>query len=169
MLTLKTPRLELIPYSLEIAQAAMSDKSQIERLLAVQVADDWPWEEVRDALPFFAQLAADPNQLGWGAWLIIHSAQKTIIGDLGFGGKPDETGKVEMGYNIVSGYRNQGYGFEAVQALVNWAIAQPSLNKILASCPSDNIPSIRILEKLGMQCLGNFEGILKWELTRKWV
>lgn len=52
ILTLKTPGLELIPYSLEVAQAAMSDKSQIETLLAVRVGDDWPWEEVRDALPF---------------------------------------------------------------------------------------------------------------------
>ncbi len=85
---------------------------------------DWPWEEVQDALPFFAQLAKDSSRLGWGAWLIIHSAEKTIIGDLGFCGKPDDNGKVDMGYNILSGYRNQGYGFEAVQALVKWAIAQ---------------------------------------------
>ena len=61
-----------------------------------------------------------------------------------------------MGYDILSGYRNQGYSFETVAALVNWAIAQPSLNKIVASCVSANIPSLKILEKLGMEWVGHF-------------
>ncbi|WP_413160106.1 GNAT family N-acetyltransferase [Capilliphycus salinus ALCB114379] len=160
---LQTKRLELIPYSPEIIEAAINDKSRIESLLNLKVPEDWPWEEVLDAFPVFAELASDPTQQNWGAWLIIHSLDKTIIGDLGFGGKPDEQGKVEMGYNIIPNYRNQGYGFEAVQALVNWAITQPNLKKIVATCPADNLPSIRILEKLGMHCVEKTPALLTWE------
>ncbi|MFY7806242.1 MAG: GNAT family N-acetyltransferase [Limnoraphis robusta] len=160
---LQTERLELIPYSPKIIEAAINDKSLVASLLNVNVPEDWPWEEVLDAFPVFAELANDPTQQNWGAWLIIHRRDKTIIGDLGFGGKPDPTGKVEMGYNIIAAYRNQGYGFEAVQALVNWATTQPYLKKIVASCPVDNLPSMIILEKLGMNCVEKTPALLTWE------
>lgn len=39
-LHIKTPRLELIPCSLKVAQAAIKDKSQVEKLLAVRVAEE---------------------------------------------------------------------------------------------------------------------------------
>lgn len=163
---LTTDRLELIAYSPEVVQAAIADKSQIEQLLNVRVPDDWPWSEVEEVLPFFAQLAADPLQRCWGARLIIHRQERTIIGDLGFGGKPNTEGTVEMGYDVLPAYRKQGYGFEAVQALVNWAFTQPDCSRILASCPEDNVPSIRILEKLGMQCIKSEESLLSWEMRR---
>ncbi|HLO52249.1 MAG TPA: GNAT family N-acetyltransferase [Kamptonema sp.] len=161
---IKTERLELIPYSVEVAEAAIADKYQIEKLLNVQVPSDWPWSEVEEVLPFFAQLAADPLQLGWGAWLIIHSQENMIIGDLGFGGK-NEQGIAEIGYNILPAYQKQGYGFEAVQALVNWALTQPGLHKIIATCPQGHLSSMRILEKLGMQLKNCEEGLLKWEMA----
>lgn len=164
MVKIQTERLELIPYSLEVAEAAIADKSQIKKLLNVKIPSDWHWSEVEEVLPFFAQLAADPLQLGWGAWLMIHTRENTIIGDLGFGGK-NEQGIVEMGYNVLPAYQNQGYGFEAVQALVNWALTQPNLHKIIATCPQDHLASKRILEKVGMQLKSCEEGLLKWEIT----
>lgn len=116
-------------------------------------------------------LVEDLLQLGWGVWLIIHAADSTLIGDLGFGGKPDEQG-VEMGYEVLSAYRQQGYAFEAVQALINWACNQPALKRIVAYCPQNNTASVRILEKLGMQRLEEVENpdlskvkVFKWQLT----
>lgn len=66
---------------------------------------------------------------------MINVDDATLIGDLGFGGKPDEQGTVELGYELLSAYRNQGYAFEAVQALVNFAFIQPELKKIIAHSP----------------------------------
>ncbi|BAZ31979.1 acetyltransferase [Cylindrospermum sp. NIES-4074] len=103
-LQITTGRLELLPCSLEVAQgAAIKNKSQVEQLLGVKVPDDWYASEVLDFLPIYAQmLMEDPSVLGWGVWLMIHIEESTLIGDLGFGGKPDEQGTVEMGY-IMSG------------------------------------------------------------------
>ncbi len=50
-------------------------------------------------------LIDDPSHLGCGVWLMIHIADSTLIGDLGFIGKPDQTGTVEMGYEVLSAYR----------------------------------------------------------------
>ncbi|MCM0593957.1 MAG: GNAT family N-acetyltransferase [Gloeotrichia echinulata DVL01] len=174
LLQITTPRLELIPCSLEVAQSVVAqNKLEVENLLGVRVPDDWYAGEVLDFFPAYAQmLAEDPSQLGWGVWLMIHNEDYTLIGDLGFGGKPDQQGSVEIGYEVLPKYRDQGYAFEAVQALVNFAFTQPELKRIIAHCP-ENIPaSIRILEKLGMQHLEIFDTndyptapMLKWQMT----
>ncbi|WP_375477578.1 hypothetical protein [uncultured Nostoc sp.] len=76
-LHITTQRLELLPCSLEVAQAAaIKNKSQVERLLGVKVPDDWYASEVLDFFPMYAQmLVDDPSQLGWGMWLMIHIAR----------------------------------------------------------------------------------------------
>lgn len=172
-LQIATSRLKLIPCPLEVAQAAITDNSQVETLLRIRIPDDWYATEVQDFLPKYAQmLTNDPSQLGWGVWLMIHTADSTLIGDLGFGGKPDEQGTVEMGYEVFPAYQKQGYAFEAVQALVNWAITQPNLKRIIAHSPQDHTASIRILEKLGLQQLGTVNLpdypdalVFKWQLS----
>ncbi|MCC5617515.1 GNAT family N-acetyltransferase [Nostoc sp. CHAB 5836] len=165
-LHITTQRLELLPCSLEVSQAVITrNKLQVERLLGVRVPDDWYESEVSDILPIYGQmLIDDPSQLGWGVWLMIHIADSTLIGDLGFLGKPDRTGTVEMGYEVLSAYRRQGFTFEAVEALVNFAFTQPQLKRIIAHSPDDHVASIRILEKLGMEQIAKDENLLEWEL-----
>lgn len=134
-------------------------------LLGVQVPDDWPAQDLQEFLPFYAQqLETDPSLLGWGVWLMVLRAERMIIGDLGFKGKPDREGMVEIGYSVVPAYRRQGYAFEAVQALIDWGFAQQDVKRIIAECATDNVPSIRVLEKLGMQRLEMEGSLLKWEL-----
>ncbi|MDZ7960799.1 MAG: GNAT family N-acetyltransferase [Aulosira sp. DedQUE10] len=87
-------------------------------------------------------------------------------------GKPDAQGTVELGYEVVPKYRHQGYTFEAVQALVDFAFTQPELKRIIAHAPQDILASCRILEKLGMEHLETFDSpdyptapLLKWQMT----
>lgn len=85
----------------------------------------------------------------------------------------DRDSFLEMGYEVLPAYCRRGYAFEAVKALVDWASNQPALKRIIAYSPQDNIASIRILEKLGIQCLEetvenpDLPGVkvYKWELT----
>ncbi|MEH2408735.1 GNAT family N-acetyltransferase [Nostoc sp.] len=165
-LHVRTQRLELLSCSLEVAQAVITrNKSQVERLLGVRVPDDWYASEVLDIFPMYAQmLIDDPSQLGWGVWLMIHIADSILIGDLGFIDKPDQTGTVKMGYEVLSAYRQQGFAFEALKALVDFAFSGRELKRIIAHSPDDHVASIRILEKLGMQEIGRDENLLKWEL-----
>ncbi|OUL30202.1 GNAT family N-acetyltransferase [Nostoc sp. 106C] len=174
ILHITTPRLELLPCSLEVTQAVITqNKSQVEKLLEVTVPDDWYAGQVLNFFPRYAQmLIEEPSDLGWGVWLMIHASDCSLIGDLGFGGKPDAQGTVELGYEVLPKYRNQGYAFEAVQALVNFAFTQPELKRIIAHSPQDIMASCRILEKLGMQHLETFNTpdyptapILKWQMT----
>jgi len=97
---------------------------------------------------------------------MVHDFEQKIIGDLGFKGRPDTNGTVEIGYGIVPEYRRQGYTFEAAKTLVSWAFGQNTVYKIIAECTEDNTPSIRILEKLRMRPISSSNGMLKWELGK---
>ena len=171
-LQIKTARLKLIPCPLDVAEASIFNPSRVAEILGARVPADWQKTEVKDFLPMYAQmLVDDPTMLGWGVWLMIQTQENILVGDLGFGGKPDESGSLEMGYEVFAAYRNQGYGFEAVQAVVNWAFSHPELRRIVAHCPIDNLASTRILEKLGMERLHLVEvpelpntQVWKWEL-----
>ncbi|BAZ39788.1 acetyltransferase [Calothrix sp. NIES-4101] len=180
ILYIDTQRLELIPCSLEVAQATINrDKPLLEKLLTAYVPDDWYTTEVQDFLPKYIQmLANDASQLGYGVWLMIRTDDSTLIGDLGFGGKlagEESVGEevLEIGYEVLSAYRDRGYASEAVEALVNFAFTQLEARKIIAHTPENNIPSIRVVEKVGMKNVGTVKlpelpgvNVFKWELVK---
>ncbi|MDY6941202.1 MAG: GNAT family N-acetyltransferase [Cyanobacteriota bacterium] len=144
-ISIQTPRLHLLPCTVELMQQIFEQKS------AIQMADGIPSPDMVDILPkFIHKLASNPSSLGWWVWLMLHPTAGAI-GDIGFGGPPNDDGIVEIGYEVSPTYRRCGYGFEAARALTDWAFERPQLQVITAYCPEDNTPSKRILEKLGMQ------------------
>jgi ribosomal-protein-alanine N-acetyltransferase len=164
--SLHTRRLVLVPCSVQMAQAALRDRDGLESRLGAQVPQEWPGQDLREFLPLYAwQLQADPTLLGWGIWLMIRAAERTVIGDAGFKGKPGGEGTVEIGYSVLPAYRGQGFATEAARALVDWALAQQDVRRIIAECSPDNAASVRVLEKLGMQRREADGGMLRWELT----
>jgi len=163
-LRLRTRRLELFPCPAQVAQAAVQGGADLEPILGARVPDDWPAADLLEFLPTYAhQIQADPSLLGWGIWLMVHREERTLVGDLGFKGRPDDEGTVEIGYSVLGAYRRQGFASEAVRALVKWALAQQEVKRIVAECSADNGPSIRVLEKAGLR-LAQAEGsLLRWE------
>jgi ribosomal-protein-alanine N-acetyltransferase len=163
---LQTPRLTIVPFTAELAEAAIKGKSALEKYLGVSVATGWPIPDLAEALPeFVAMLRADPLLAEWMG-SIIHREEKILIGDMGFKSRPNEDGVAEIGYGIVPIYQGKGYCFEAVSSLVAWGWQQPELKKITAECDPNNFASIRVLEKLGMKRAGVENNLLKWELWR---
>jgi ribosomal-protein-alanine N-acetyltransferase len=115
---------------------------------------------------YIEKLKKDPDLLGWGVWFVTLAESNQIIGDLGFKGKPDEKGIVEVGYGILPEMQNKGIATEAVNAIVNWAFSSPSVQKVAAECLKDNIPSIKVLEKIGMKKTNAANGMIYWEKQR---
>ena len=68
--------------------------------------------------------------------------------------------KADFGYILGEAFWGQGFATEAAAAIVNWAIAQPSIYRVWATCHPQNVASIRVLEKAGLR----FEATLaNWE------
>jgi ribosomal-protein-alanine N-acetyltransferase len=133
-------------------------------MLEAGVPDEWPNPDLAEVLPLFeARRAQDPATADW-AYLIVHKADRLLIGDIGFKGLPDEHGTVEIGYGIIPTYRLHGYATEAARALIAWASNQPSVRRITAECEATNAASMRVLQKLGMSQSSRHGSILQWEL-----
>lgn len=115
---------------------------------------------------YLESLEKDFSLLGWGVWLVINKKNNTVIGDIGFKGKPNSESTVEIGYGIIPSEQGKGYATEAVMRIIQWAFSFKNVNKVVAECLNDNIPSIKVLEKLQMKRIGSENNMLKWQLKK---
>lgn len=162
-----TDRLILIPCSLDIAKALIFQRGRLSIRAPIEIPPEWPTPDLKGSLPLYIEnLEKDPTELGWGIWIMIEYFDKKIIGDIGFRGKPDENNCVEIGYSVVNDYRKQGYGFEAVQTLVDWAFTKGA-KTVYSECHKGNAASIRILEKVGMCCIKKEDHFLTWNIQKE--
>jgi len=163
---LETRRLKLLPFTLELKKATLTDRARLSEMLEVEIPDAWPGADLLDALPFFIEvMEKDPAALVWDG-IILHKNEQRAIGGIGFHGGPDEAGMVEIGYNIIPEYEGQGYATEMARRVIDWAFQTPNIQVITAECLDDNIGSIRVLEKVGMRRLAPEGNMLKWELRK---
>jgi RimJ/RimL family protein N-acetyltransferase len=88
-------------------------------------------------------------------WVVVRRADGRIIGDIGTHGPPGSAGCVEIGYSLAPSARGQGTGTSAVAALVGCLSAVPGIRRITAVTGADNIPSRRLLERLGFRVDGS--------------
>jgi ribosomal-protein-alanine N-acetyltransferase len=68
----------------------------------------------------------------------------------------------EFGFVVQRRHWGNGYATEAACAVVEWAIAQPSIWRVWATCDCENWASIRVLEKAGL----TREGTLRRSIVR---
>ncbi|AMX00323.1 GNAT family N-acetyltransferase [Rummeliibacillus stabekisii] len=115
---------------------------------------------------YLLALKDDPSLSGWGVWLVINKEDHTIIGDMGFKGKPNSQKTVEVGYAIIPSAQKKGYATEAVKEIINWAFSTGKVDKVVAECLHDNHSSIRVLEKLQMKRTEPKNNMLNWELEK---
>ncbi len=56
----------------------------------------------------------------------------------------------EVGWAIHPEEWGRGYATEAAKYLINWGFTALNIHRIVAYCHVDNLPSVRVMEKLGM-------------------
>ncbi len=91
--------------------------------------------------------------LDWG--IILKSSGK-LIGTCGFTSIEPENAKGEIGYVLNGAYRNNGYGSEAVNRLLEYSFYELELNRIEARVIENNHPSVALLKKCGFEYEGTF-------------
>lgn len=63
----------------------------------------------------------------------------------------------EIGWVFNPKYYNRGFATEAAKAVVQYGFEKMKLHRIIATCQPQNIPSYRIMEKIGMRREGYFK------------
>jgi len=153
---LSTERLELVACQPELADALPKDRCRAEEILEAALPEDWPDETLLGLLPITGKTTP-----GYGIWVVVDPALGVVVGSAGFVGDPQD-GAIELGYGIHPSYRGLGYATEASKALVEWALAQEAVREVVAECEQTNVPSARVLEKVGMERSGERGPRLLW-------
>ncbi|MGH7562665.1 MAG: GNAT family N-acetyltransferase [Gemmatimonadales bacterium] len=156
-----TPRLELIPASLEHFEAELLGRDALESALDVGVPESWPPELYDEAAIRYMidWLQAHSGEEEWGLYYVVRRAAlgeaRLLIGACGFKGAPDDDGLVELGYGILPEHQRRGYATEAVGGLVEFAFTSPAVRSVTAQTLPHLEPSIRVLEKAGFRFTGS--------------
>ena len=155
-----TDRMALLPLPAQAAAALPEDRQGASRILDATLPSEWPAADLLDVLPL--QAAALPSDERFGVWVMIERASRSVVGDIGFMGPPDEDGFVEVGYSVIPARRRNGYATEAARAIVAWALDQPHVKAVVAGCDRDNESSVRTLERVGFRRTGEAKGRIRW-------
>ena len=137
-------RLGALLRTLEPADLGLEMVTDRLRLVPYRPGMPLPGEDAREHL----ERLTHPG--GWGAWLVFRGDE--LVGDAGFHAPP-VGGEVELGYATRPEHRGRGYATEAARALVEWALAQPGVERVVAEFEHDNPASKRVLEKAGLRPL----------------
>ena len=87
-------------------------------------------------------------------WVIERKHDQELVGMIELRIKQHSA---DTGYVIARAYWGNGYATEALQSIVDWALAQEQIFRVWAVCDIENGASARVMEKVGMQR----EGILR--------
>ncbi len=167
--TLITTRLQLIALSRPQLESCVQDPSLLAANLNLPLADDIFNPVVREAscVKVSKMRLTRQERHHWQTyWLIVRRDENIGIGTIGFKGEPDpQQYKVEIGYGLSAEHRQQGFMTEAARTLTRWALAQPDCLGVYATTVPDNLPSHRILERIGYMRNGMKDDEWLWEIN----
>ncbi len=167
---IRTTRLELVPITLPLVEAAMGDRcADVERIAGARFPGKWPGPALieRAFSASLERIRANPTVRLWGDRLMIVptvTGDRHIVGSVVFHGAPDDDGVVEIAYGVEPSSQGQGYGAEATCAMVEWALAQPGVSAVTASTFPWHAASVKIIRRAGMVHAGWREHDLLGEL-----
>jgi len=131
---------------------------------SIQVANEQGYNSGPHIVGHVENVKQDSALLPWGAWYVLRKEDDSVLGDIGFKGKPNEDQTVEIGYGFIEKYWNQGYAIEAVRELIDWAFKTGEVETIIAETLIDNYSSMRVLEKLHMKRVNATETMINWKI-----
>ena len=134
----------------EVARAVLA--SAVDHLPdGLRAGQGWPTRDTVDGVRLSWDVPGreQDGQPAGGSRLVVVRETREVVGDLGWKGGPGPDGVVEIGYGLAAPSRGRGYGTEAVRAFVDWALGPGGAGTLTAEVLADNMPSRRLLERLG--------------------
>jgi [ribosomal protein S5]-alanine N-acetyltransferase len=112
---------------------------------------EWSAERIRDSASLF-------EHRGVGLWLVAERDNTETIGFCGFIELPAVHPEPQLVYALTAHFTGRGYATEMARACITEARQQPGFDEIIAGVDDVNAASRRVLDKLGFQAIGTFEG-----------
>ena len=150
---LETPRLLLREFRVEDAPYffELNEDPKV-----VQYTGDLPFASLEEARRFL-QGYDQYEKYGYGRWPVLRKITvPTWIGWCGLKYIP-ELDETDIGFRFFRRYWGQGYATEAARACLDYGFRQLELQRIVGRAMKDNIASVRVLEKIGLEFWKEFD------------
>ena len=108
---------------------------------------------------FYYRIQSEFERNGWGLYAVELKSNGAFIGYVGLheiGFDSDFTPGVEIGWRLAADYHNQGLATEAAIEVLKLA-KQKGLERLYSFTAKVNTPSERVMQKIGMTKVGEFE------------
>jgi [ribosomal protein S5]-alanine N-acetyltransferase len=109
-----------------------------------------PLETEEQALQILNTIILPQYKNNLGRWAIHLKATNEFIGWCGLKYLAD-TDEIDLGYRLMQKFWGNGYAYEAAKHTLDYGFKKLNLKTIIGRAHIDNIASLKILEKLGMQ------------------
>ena len=168
---LKTNNLQLLIIERIHIEAFLRNKSELSKILHAVVPDSWPNFPEAFSLPTDESRESNPSINDWQGFFFIYPKDGVLVGNGGFYGQPDDSGIVEIGYEIASEYWNRGFATEAVRAMLDFSFSHGEVQVVMAHTLAEKNASNRVLQKVGMKFIVETDDleqgkIWRWQISR---
>ncbi len=163
---LETKRLRIIPLTTKQLQLWLESIPHLTEELECFYPSGMLEGKLKEAVAAQLEMAkTDKENSQWHTfWFLLRQVDRMAIGAVDFKNAPNAAGEVEIGYGLGKAFENQGYMTEAVEALCQWAKAQPGVRYVLAETELANIESENILQQCGFTAESKNAKTIKWRL-----
>ena len=150
-LILETPRLLLREFDIDDAQSFYDLNLNPN---VIKYTGNSAFKDIEEAKEFLNNYS-DYKENGFGRWAVINKATKEFIGWCGLKNdkKTDET---DIGFRFFETFWNQGFATESAKACINYGFENLNLKTIIGRAMKENTASIKVLEKIGLQYVKDF-------------
>lgn len=168
MLVIETERLNILPLDQSQLELCISDFNEMERALGLAITDRKLGDKEKNVYKIrLKDVENNPIHYMWYTlWIIALKEENRFIGSIMIKNYPNENGEVLIGYSIESNYRRNGFMTEALKSLTKWVFSKPEVKFILADTLKNNIPSHRVLHKIGMVKYMEEDECYWWRLVK---
>ena len=142
-----------------VRPATELDASCLTALAESVMAENLPWLNYRDFTEeYFLQLLVEADQRP-NSIVLVAEHEGALIGDLEcLGCGPNSS---EFSIFVHRDHRSDGIASALLQALLDWALLEPTLSRLQAKFLEPNVGSRRLLEKFGF-LRGRADRVARW-------
>jgi RimJ/RimL family protein N-acetyltransferase len=118
----------------------------------------WDSCDEQEARAFIREMeSARAGVLGeWFQFAIESKETQELIGDCALRVDEEEPYRAEIGFTLAREYQGRGFASEAISRLLDYAFNALGLHRVVAIADCRNVPSVALLERVGMRREGQF-------------
>ncbi len=108
------------------------------------------WTELEESVSYILSSRRSQSQQGFGRWVVRRKSDGAWLGLSGLIEDPYDH-FIDLGYRFFPEYWGNGIATESAVAVLQYGFDNLNLKEIEARVAPENLPSIRVIEKIGME------------------